>query len=396
LLLNYEFPPLGGGAGNATYYMALELQSLGHQVDVLTAREHGGKCYEVIDGVRIWRVPSYRVGIHEAGIQGAASYLFFARIKLARLMRANHYDLLHYYFGLPTGLLALYSHQKYSVPYIVSLRGSDVPGYDMSAAPSFHRLLGSVRRRIWHNAASVVANSGSLRDLALDAGADRPIDVIPNGVSVQRFSPRPSTRGDGGPLRVLCVSRLIQRKGLETLIHAVAELREIDVELEIIGTGQLEREIKALVRSLKLDRRVHFSGFVGQSHLAERYRSADLFVLPSLSESCAMALLEAMSSGLPVIVSKVGGNTEIVRHEENGLLFEPGSITDLTAALRRLAESAELRATMSENNIKKIRTQHAWSRIARQYEGMYRRILDADADDNRVRPRSRKLQPVMY
>lgn len=380
LMLNYEFPPLGGGAGSATYYMALELQNRGHRVDVLTAREHDGKRDEFLDGVRVLRVPSYRVGIHEAGIRGAASYLLFARIKLARLMRENHYDLMHYYFGLPTGLLALYSHTRRGVPYVVSLRGSDVPGYDMNATalPSFHRLLGSTRRKIWRNAAAIVANSGSLRDLALDAEVDCPIEVIPNGVSIKRFAPGPSRRGASGPLRVLCVSRLIQRKDLGTLIHAVAALRELDIVLEIIGTGKLEAEIKSLVQSLELQRRVHLSGFVGQADLAERYRKADLFVLPSVSESCAMALLEAMSSGLPAIVSNVGGNTEIVCHEENGILFEPGSISDLSAALRRLTESPVLCAQMSENNVRKIRSQHVWSQIARQYESVYRRVLDAD------------------
>ena len=378
LLLNYEFPPLGGGAGSATYYMARALRNLGHRVDILTAQEHGGKSYESLDGVRVFRVPSYRVGIHEAGIRGAASYLFFARLKLARLIRENHYDLMHYYFGLPTGLLTGYSHEKCGVPYIVSLRGSDVPGYDMVSAPKFHRLLGATRRRIWHNAAAIVANSGSLREVALAADPDCSIWVIPNGVCVDRFTPDKLPRKGGGTLRILCVSRLVERKNLETLIRAFAELRDMDVTLEIVGTGKLEREIKALVGNLELEGRVHLSGALGQSDLAEHYRGSDLFVLPSVSESCAMALLEAMSSGLPAIVSDVGGNTEIVRHEEKGLLFKPASIEELATALRKLAKSPALRARMSENNIKKIQSQHSWAQIARRYEDVYRRGLDPD------------------
>ncbi len=383
LMLNYEFPPLGGGAGSATYNMARDLQKRGHRVDVLTAREKGGQAYEMIDGVRVFRVPSFRLGIHEAGIRGAASYLIFARIKLADLVQRNHYDLMHYYFGLPTGVLSLYSHIKCGLPYVVSLRGSDVPGYDMNRArlPSFHRLLKSTRRQIWHNAGAVVANSNSLRELALDVDGDCSIEVIPNGVDIERFAPSPSRSGNDGPLRILCVSRLIPRKGLATLIHAVAELRETDIVLEIIGTGELEGDLRALVESLKLQRRVHFSGFVGQADLAGRYRSADVFVLPSLSESCAMALLEAMSSGLPVIVSNVGGNPEIVCHEENGLLFQPGSSADLAAVLRKLVEAPALRVQMSKTNVKKIHEQHAWCQIARRYEGVYRRVLGTNTED---------------
>jgi len=75
LLLNYEFPPLGGGASSATYHMAIELRKLGHQVDVLTARQKGGRALETIEGVRVFRVPSFRPGVHDAGFSGVSIYL---------------------------------------------------------------------------------------------------------------------------------------------------------------------------------------------------------------------------------------------------------------------------------------------------------------------------------
>ena len=381
LMLNYEFPPLGGGAGSATYHMAIELQKRGHRVDILTAREKGGRAFETIEGVRVFRVPSFRFGVHDAGISGAASYLFFARLELAHLMRENRYDLMHYYFGLPTGVLSFYSHLKHGIPYIVSLRGSDVPGYDPNrkALLSMHQLLESTRRKIWHNASAVVANSNSLRQLAIDSDGGCNIEVIPNGVDTERFAPARTPRGKDDPLQVLCVSRLIPRKGLTTLIEAAAELRDSNIEVEIVGSGEMARGLRKLIRSLHLQQCVSLTGFMARPELASRYRRADIFVLPSLSESCAMALLEALSSGLPVIVSNVGGNPEIVRHEENGLLFEAGSSAGLAAALRRLTAAPALRARMSENNLSKIRTQHAWQHIARRYEGVYRRVVDSHA-----------------
>jgi glycosyltransferase involved in cell wall biosynthesis len=381
LMLNYEFPPLGGGASSATYHMAIELQKRGHRVDVLTARERGGHAIETIEGVRVFRVPSFRSGVHDAGMLGAASYLLFARRRLAQLMRENRYDLMHYYFGLPTGVLSFYSHAKHGVPYIVSLRGSDVPGYDPNRKllPSMHQLLESTRRKIWHNASAIVANSESLRQLALASDGGCHIDVIPNGVDTTRFSFERPPRRNGDALQVLCVSRLIARKGLTTLIEAIAELRDCNLEVEIAGSGRMARGLQELITSLRLQGRVRLTGFMSQPELAFRYRNADVFVLPSLSESCAMALLEALSAGLPVIVSNVGGNPEIVRHEENGLLFEPGSSAQLAAALRRLADAPALRARMSESNIRKIRTQHAWNHITGRYEVVYRRAVDPQA-----------------
>ena len=88
-----------------------------------------------------------------------------------------------------------------------------------------------------------------------------------------------------------------------------------------------------------------------------------------------------MSSGLPVIVSNVGGNPEIVCHEENGLLFQPGSSADLAAVLRKLVEAPALRVQMSKTNVKKIHEQHAWCQIARRYEGVYRRVLGTNTED---------------
>ncbi|VAW33849.1 hypothetical protein MNBD_DELTA03-1713, partial [hydrothermal vent metagenome] len=108
LLLNYEFPPMGGGAGNATYNIARELAKLGHHVDVLTSKIKPQKERETIAGFNVYRVSSWRKGIHDCGIRGAYSFLFFAGFKLQQLIRSNQYDILHYFFSLPTGLLSLF------------------------------------------------------------------------------------------------------------------------------------------------------------------------------------------------------------------------------------------------------------------------------------------------
>ncbi len=137
LLLNYEYPPLGGGAGVATQALARGLASRGVTVDVVTAGARDECGSEVLwDGhaateglLTVYRVKSSRTGVHEAGMGGAFSYLRSALPLIRARMRDEHYDIVHVFFSLPTGALLPFLSLG-DTPVIVSLRGSDVPGYD--------------------------------------------------------------------------------------------------------------------------------------------------------------------------------------------------------------------------------------------------------------------------
>jgi len=133
LVFNYEFPPVGGGASKASFYMAKELVRRGHQIDVLTCRAEGQPEFETVEGVSVYRVASIRKSTHEGGLRAAISYLFYARKRLRQLLREHSYDFGHFYFAIPTGLLAFQWRKTTDVPYIVSLRGSDVPNYNPNA-----------------------------------------------------------------------------------------------------------------------------------------------------------------------------------------------------------------------------------------------------------------------
>jgi glycogen synthase len=385
LLINYELPPIGGGAGHATYHTALALAERGHQVDILTSRYGETTSYERVGDVGIHRVLSLRRGIHKCGLLGAATFLARAAPALPSLLRARRPELCHYYFSLPTGLLSLYSHGLRGLPYLVSLRGSDVPAYDRTKAEVqvLHRLLGGVNRHIWNRASAVVALSESLRSQALEADPSVDIDVISNGIDIEKFSPPRSPRPERKSVRLVCVCRLVPRKGVDVLLEAMALLRQEPVTLEIIGTGELEETLRERARALGVHRRVHFKGYVAQDELGAHYRRADAFVLPSLAESFGMVLLEAMSCGLPVVASRTGGIPETVTDGENGLLVPAGDPRELAAALRRLVNDRELRLEIGENNVRKVRARYTWAKVAEQYEHTYRHVLESARAEGR-------------
>ena len=372
LFINYEFPPVGGGAAYASLAAARELVSMGHDVHVLTAGTPTGSLGEEVDGIRVHRVRAHRSGVHEAGLIGAASFIVSAAIRMRSLLREHHYDVCHYYFGLPTGLLSIVPGAHRRLPYIVSLRGSDVPGYD-PALRFLHRALWPLTRHIWRDAFRVVANSRDLRRLARTSAPGVPIDVISNGATVSDLNPPRSGASTG--IRVLTVSRLIPRKDLETLIIALSQASDPSMTLDIAGEGPLAESLRALARSLHVEHRVRFHGYVDRVGLARLRAAADIFVLTSVSESCSMALLESIAAGIPAIATRVGGTCELIEHGRTGLLVGAHDANELCVALKSLAANAPLRRQFSDAGRALIAERFSWRLTALRYEALFREAI---------------------
>jgi glycosyltransferase involved in cell wall biosynthesis len=375
LLLNYEFPPLGGGAGLATASLAAHLARKGVAVDVVTTRPPRGTAPAVVpEGVRLHGVRSWRRGVHQAGMGGAASYLIGALPIVRRLLRRHRYDVVHAFFSLPTGALLPVAGLD-GVPSVVSLRGSDVPGYD-PRLKRFHTLLLPLTRRIWRNAERVVVVCESLGQLARRTQPDLAYVVIENGVDVELFRPRPpQTRSRAeGSLRCVAVARLIERKGLPTLFEALRILGPGRFELEIVGSGPAESELRALAARLGLETAVHFAGALARTAVAERCSRADLFTLVPRQEAFGNAFAEALASGLPIVGSDVGGIPELVRDGENGFLVPPGDPAATARAIARLAEDPVLRAVIGAANRARAEARLSWERVADRHLELYEEL----------------------
>ena len=382
LILNYEFPPLGGGAGHASFNIARTLARLGCQTDVITSGVGEQQGIERLDGVKVYRVRSRRRGIQDCGFWGAWSYVVSAQPVLRKLIGQHRYDVIHCFFGLPTGLLTLLTPGARRIPSVISLRGSDVPGYDTENhfLQLAHGFLRPLTRHIWRSADAVIANSQGLRDLAQPLLPTKPIGVIPNAIDGTVFGPNgaadPRGNGSASAIRVLAVARLIERKGLEDLLHAMALLRRTQLELTVQGWGRSGERLQELAVSLGIHHRVTFAGFKQRHLLPKVYRAADIFVLPSHSESCAMALLEAMACGLPVVATEVGGTRELVSQDVNGYLVPPWEPRALADALARLAADSTLRRNMGERNAQMIQQSYTLQTMTAQYLNVYHQAIE--------------------
>lgn len=196
-------------------------------------------------------------------------------------------------------------------------------------------------------AARVLVPSDYLRGLVGGWGVPpERITVIPNGVERDFLEVEPAAARNGGPLEALFVGRLTNWKGVDTLLLA---LRELDgVRLSVLGEGPQYPALVALAGQLGLRERVRFLGRADRLAVRDAMRRSHALVLPSLYEGHAHALLEAGALGLPCIASRCGGNPEVIRDGENGLLVPPQDVAALRSALARLATDEALRSRLGE------------------------------------------------
>jgi glycosyltransferase involved in cell wall biosynthesis len=309
---------------------------------------------------------------------GAYSYVGFALRKRQKLLKSTKYDLEHFFFSLPTGILSVSPFRQRKLPYIVSLRGSDVPGYDLfnQKLEKVHKLLLPLTKSIWRNASAVVALSQGLKDIAVKAAPAQEIDIISNGIEVDHFYPAVrAEKKPGEPLKLITVSRLLERKGIHHLLEAIAKPTPLPVTLTIVGTGSYEDKLRKTCTELGLDDRVKFTGFIRRDELPELYRQHDVFTLPSQTESFGLVFAEAMSCGLPILGTFVGGIPELVRHEIDGILVNPAQPGEIRESLETMLNNPEKTIAMGLAARQRIEEKYAWRIIAEQYLECYQKVI---------------------
>lgn len=372
LLLNYEFPPLGGGAAKASERLVHGLATLDPDLSFEVIAASPDRYHEeyLHPRIRLFRLDvGKRGGLHYQRFSHLLSYLFKADREVTRLAAQTHYDLIHAFFAIPTGFIPWRRSRR--PPYLISLRGSDVPGYNRRFRLLYPALTPLIRR-VCRNAAAVTANSEGLKDLALQSFGDLDIHVIPNGIEADYFKP-PATRA-GRPLNILFVGRLIRRKGVEYLLEAFSKFRgKQDAILTIAGTGNLETALKKQTANLNISGSTRYLGDVRGEALLAAYQSAHVFVLPSLNEGMSNALLEAMACALPVIVTDTGGTRELL--SGNGILVKKKSSEEIYQALQRLCLIPELMEEMGQKS-RRIAEGMGWDQTVRGYYSLYRKIME--------------------
>ena len=372
LMAVYKFHPAIGGAERQCLALSRELRDRGLDVRVATFRlRRAWPRHEVVHGVPVIRLP--RLVPAEANLAAWWAYLSANR---------SRYDLIHVHEANQAATVAASWVRAVSgIPYIVKFVNSGTR-FDLKLARNNKRwplrswILGATR-----GADAAIAISDAIGREAMAAGllADRVVR-IPNGVSLAGETTREARKNAreqlGIPhdrLVVLRVGTQKPKKGVSVLLDAWEQVigERKDVLLVSVG-GETSPDVRLRIQSMGDTVRMVPEQRGG---VDDYLRAADLFVLPSLAEGLSNALLEAQAAGLPCVVTRVGGNAEVVEDGVNGLVVDPGRPDELAGALLRALASADLRESMASAARGRARD-YDIRVIAARYEELYRGLVE--------------------
>jgi len=368
LTVNYEFPPQGGGAGVVMLNLVNALHTAS-SVDqtLLCGWDFRLGAAPVLPGVTLKLIPLARKNLHQTGVRAIGEFLARAAVAIRRL-DPRSYDLIHFHFSIPTGLLAAAAHRK---PYVCSLHGIDVPDFVHEEGRVFRHLLGPANRCVLGHAARLFAPSRQIAKLVNRFCPRAQVDVIPHGVEAQAFVPK--RQYPAVARRFVTIARLAPWKRVYRLVQAVIELRKSypDVRLDVFGDGTDGPRIAGLVRSAGAMEHITLHGIAPQETLQADLQTYDAFVLPSISEAFGVVFLEAMAAGLPVVGFNYGGPADIVTPGENGLLVDRDALPDLVQALGQLAGVSGMVEKMGRNARAAAVARFSWGAVAGRYADGY-------------------------
>lgn len=366
LTLNHEYPPIGGGAAPVAEQLARRLVGLGHTVDVVTMHHGGLPRQQVEGGVTVYRTACLRKKAELSRTHEMASWLLGAGPTLRRLVRQNHYDLIHAHFIFPAGPLARKWAAQMGIPWVITAHGSDVPGHNPDRFVLLHKLLMPTWRKVVVGCPQIISPSGSLRGKILAHCPNAQVAVIPNGIDIEPFAPVEKT-----PSILLC-GRMLRFKGFQYALEAMGRLG-LDWPVHVVGDGEYLPELRRLAAGLKTP--VKFWGWMnaGDPAFLNLFKAGSILIHPSEMENFPTVLLQAMAAGMAIITSTAGGCVEVVG--DAALQVPPGDVEEIRACLRRLTEQPELRRQLAQAALTRV-NQFTWDQIARRYNECFYEVVE--------------------
>lgn len=378
-MINYEYPPIGGGAGVIAKHIAEGLVELGHDVHVVSVHYDDLPNSTEENGVLVTRLKSKRKYAWQSNPLEMLSWMRLSKKFLRQHLKKEFYNVCFAHFALPGGEVAYSMQLEFGLPYVVMSHGHDLPWFFPKQMWFYHSLTYFWIRKIVLNSKALFVQSDAMETnahLFLGKQNSKLIKQIPNGWDADFYYP--DFKKKANTFTLLFPGRLVKQKDpfnvLKAIMHLNADIPEM--KLRILGDGPLRKPMEAWVKSKKMQNTVYFDGWLDKTQMREAYQTCSMVVLPSLNEGMSMATLEAMACGAYVVVTDVSRNTLLVKPDMNGAIIGMQDDKALAKAIIDYYKEKHLRNyEVPQASINKLSEIYSWDAVVKQYNDVLHETL---------------------
>ena len=386
MMFSWEFPPrVIGGISPHVFFLSKSLAKIGVKVHVVTCDFPGAPAYEVIDGVKVYRVDSYKNPAPDF-----ATWVYLMNSNMQREAAAivnklgDKIDVFHAHDWL-VATAGIGLKHVFRKPLLVTIHSTEIGRRD-GLHTDTEKMIHETEAWLTYEAWQVICCSDYMVSHVKWAFGlpDDKLVMIPNGVNTQVSASSETEDREAFRAKfalpeekiVLYVGRLVYEKGIHVLINAVPKvLGRVNAKFIIVGSGYMKEQLLNIVRSMRLEHKVLFMGFVDDETLLGLQKCADVSVVPSLFEPFGIVALEAMAAKSPVVVSDTGGLSEIVDHDATGFKAYPNNPESLAWGITKILIDENYRNYIRENAHRKVQEKYNWEKIAQQTKQVYKAVL---------------------
>lgn len=387
MMLSWEFPPrIIGGISPHVQNLSKNLAANGAKVYVVTCDFPNAPSHEVLDGVEVFRIDSYKNPSPDF-----ATWVYMMNVNMQKEAAAlinsldGKIDIIHAHDWL-VSTAAIGLKHVFRKPLFATMHSTET-GRRNGIHFDYERMIHETEAWLTYEAWKVICCSDymiSHVQWAFGLPRDKLI-MVPNGVNYEAYSKYANE--DLSQFRskfalpeekiVLFVGRLVYEKGVHVLVNAASKVRDkINAKFIIVGNGYMKDQLSGLVKGMGLTNKVMFTGFVDDDTLRRLQLCANVSVVPSLFEPFGIVALEAMAAKSPVVVSDIGGLSEIVEHDVSGVKVYANNPDSLAWGITKVLTDDSYANWIKTNAYKRIHEKYDWNRIAQQTKAAYSNVLN--------------------
>jgi glycosyltransferase involved in cell wall biosynthesis len=384
LMLSWEYPPrVIGGISPHIYFLSKYLVKQGVKVYVVTCDFPDAPSHEVVDGVEVYRIDSYK-----SPSPDFATWVYLMNMNMQRetaaLMKriGSKIDVIHAHDWLVANAGIGLKH-IFRKPLLVTMHSTEMGRRD-GLHTTAERMIHETEAWLTYEAWKVICCSDYMVShvrYVFGLPNDKLV-MVPNGVNPKNYSEKNDIAAFRGRFAlpeekiVLFVGRLVYEKGVHILINAVPKiLSQVNAKFIIVGSGYMKEQLLNIVRSMGLEHKVLFEGFMDEPTLLKLQRCADVSVVPSLFEPFGIVALEAMAARSPIVVSDTGGLSEIVEHDVTGVKVYPNNPDSLAWGIAKVLKDDAYAKYIKDNAFRRVLERYDWQKIAMDTKRIYEGVL---------------------